>query len=224
MKFEVYPEGHENQFKNSLVSIGSHAFRETALTDFYVPESIAENGTTLGESLFYRVGTLSKIKLSKTVATINGVLNDSFVTQIEIDPESLYLQLDGELPIITNGDGTVIELSYGPIVGEDGVYTVPNGVTKIGASAFEGQITLKKVVLPYTLQEIGKNAFYNCYSLEEVVFMTDTDDAATGVSNLTTMGESAFYNCTALKAIDLSRTKLTHIPANAFFNLSLIHI
>ena len=222
VKFEVYPEGHENQFKNSLVSIGSHAFRETALTDFYVPESIAENGTTLGESLFYRVGTLSKIKLSKTVATINGVLNDSFVTQIEIDPESLYLQLDGELPIITNGDGTVIELSYGPIVGEDGVYTVPNGVTKIGASAFEGQITLKKVVLPYTLQEIGKNAFYNCYSLEEVVFMTDTGDAATGVSNLTTMGESAFYNCTALKAIDLSRTKLAHIPANAFFNCSVL--
>ena len=222
VKFEVYPEGHENQFKNSLVSIGSHAFRETALTDFYVPESIAENGTTLGESLFYRVGTLSKIKLSKTVATINGVLNDSFVTQIEIDPESLYLQLDDELPIITNGNGTVIELSYGPIVGEDGVYTVPNGVTKIGASAFEGQITLKKVVLPYTLQEIGKNAFYNCYSLEEVVFMTDTGDAATGVSNLTTMGESAFYNCTALKAIDLSRTKLAHIPANAFFNCSVL--
>ena len=222
VKFEVYPEGHENQFKNSLVSIGSHAFRETALTDFYVPESIAENGTTLGESLFYRVGTLSKIKLSKTVATINGVLNDSFVTQIEIDPESLYLQLDDELPIITNGNGTVIELSYGPIVGEDGVYTVPNGVTKIGVGAFDGQITLKKVVLPYTLQEIGKNAFYNCYSLEEVVFMTDTGDAATGVSNLTTMGESAFYNCTALKAIDLSRTKLAHIPANAFFNCSVL--
>ena len=222
VKFEVYPEGHENQFKNSLVSIGSHAFRETALTDFYVPESIAENGTTLGESLFYRVGTLSKIKLSKTVATINGVLNDSFVTQIEIDPESLYLQLDDELPIITNGNGTVIELSYGPIVGEDGVYTVPNGVTKIGVGAFDGQITLKKVVLPYTLQEIGKNAFYNCYSLEEVVFMTDTGDAATGVSNLTTMGKSAFYNCTALKAIDLSRTKLAHIPANAFFNCSVL--
>ena len=222
VKFEVYPEGHENQFKNSLVSIGSHAFRETALTDFYVPESIAENGTTLGESLFYRVGTLSKIKLSKTVATINGVINDSFVTQIEIDPESLYLQLDDELPIITNGNGTVIELSYGPIVGEDGVYTVPNGVTKIGVGAFDGQITLKKVVLPYTLQEIGKNAFYNCYSLEEVVFMTDTGDAATGVSNLTTMGESAFYNCTALKAIDLSRTKLAHIPANAFFNCSVL--
>ena len=222
VKFEVYPEGHENQFKNSLVSIGSHAFRETALTDFYVPESIAKKGTTLGESLFYRVGTLSKIKLSKTVAIINGVLNDSFVTQIEIDPESSYLQLDDELPIITNGNGTVIELSYGPIVGEDGVYTVPNGVTKIGVGAFDGQITLKKVVLPYTLQEIGKNAFYNCYSLEEVVFMTDTGDAATGVSNLTTMGESAFYNCTALKAIDLSRTKLAHIPANAFFNCSVL--
>lgn len=102
---------------------------------------------------------MSKIKLSKTVATINGVLNDSFVTQIEIDPESLYLQLDGELPIITNGDGTVIELSYGPIVGEDGVYTVPNGVTKIGASAFEGQITLKKSFCPTPCRKSAKTRF-----------------------------------------------------------------
>lgn len=70
VKFEKFPVEHQNAGKNSLASIGDSAFNQTALTSFALPDSIAENGTTLGASLFNKVKTLTSIELSAAVVSI----------------------------------------------------------------------------------------------------------------------------------------------------------
>ena len=70
--------------------------------------------------------------------------------------------------------------------GADEVVTLPQNITAIGASAFEGNTTLKKIVLTDYVNTIGKNAFADCVSLEEVVF--------SDVGCIDTIGKNAFLN------------------------------
>lgn len=61
---------------------------------------------------------------------------------------------------------------------EDGVFagseiesiTIPEGVTGIGDYAFYGASKLKSVILPSTLEKIGKGAFANCPQLYDIDF------------------------------------------------------
>lgn len=64
------------------------------------------------------------------------------------------------------------------------VYTVPEGVEKIGNVAFYDNNKLEKIVLPSTLKTIGNNAFYSCDYLADVNFP----------ESLTSIGEYAFHD------------------------------
>ena len=63
------------------------------------------------------------------------------------------------------------------------VYTVPEGIEKIGNVAFYDNDKLEKIVLPSTLKTIGNKAFYSCDYLADVNFP----------ESLTSIGEYAFY-------------------------------
>ncbi len=215
--FAVYPEDHEHAGKNSLVSIGDSAFNQTSLTSFTIMESISESGVMLGASLFNKVKTLRSITLSKSVVSIESMVKGSYVTEISIPNDSLYLNADETLPLIYNGEGTMIQLTFGPLGDENGVFRVPEGTTIIGERAFSGQ-SFKKVILPYTVREIGTFAFENCFNLEEVAVETDSASGEGGYSNLTTVGEAAFNYCYSLKKVDFSRTRITHIQKQTFYH------
>ena len=47
-------------------------------------------------------------------------------------------------------------------------YTIPAGITKIGAGAFSGCKTLKKVIIPEGVKEIEAGAFQDCDNLEYI--------------------------------------------------------
>ena len=215
VKFEKFPVEHQNAGKNSLASIGDSAFNQTALTSFALPDSIAENGTTLGASLFNKVKTLTSIELSATVVSIESMIKGSYIIEISIPEDSRYLNADETLPLIYNSDGTMIQLTFGPLGDEEGVFRVPENTTVIGARAFSGQ-SFKKIILPYTVREIGEYAFENCFNLEEVVVKTDLTSGEGGYSNLSTVGEAAFKYCYSLKKIDLSRTRITRLQNETF--------
>ena len=70
--------------------------------------------------------------------------------------------------------------------GADEEETIPLNITKIGASAFKGNKTLKKVFLTEYVDSIGSNAFADCSALEEVVF------SYTG--EVKNVGKNAFLN------------------------------
>ena len=215
--FAVYPQEHEHAGKNSLVSIGDSAFNQTSLTSFTVEESISETGVTLGASLFNKVKTLKGITLSKSVVSIESMVKGSYVTEISIPDDSLYLNADETLPLIYNSEGTMIQLTFGPLGDENGVFRIPEGTTIIGERAFSGQ-SFKKIIIPYTLREIGIYAFENCFNLEEVAVETDSASGEGGYSNLTTVGEGAFKYCYVLKKVDFSRTRITRIQKETFYH------
>ena len=122
---------------------------------------------------------------------------------------------------------------------ENGVVTIPERVTEIGAGAFSGVEGLKEVIIPGTVKiidndafsynteiekitiedgvlRIGANAFKGCSSLIEVT-MPDS---------VVEMGNNAFDGCTNLEKIQLSNniTAIEYQTFSACTNLTTINI
>ena len=85
-------------------------------------------------------------------------------------------------------------------------------VTRIASNAFEGNTSIKKVVLADSIVEIGDSAFKDCTALEAIEIGKD--------SELTTFSAYAFNNCTALKHIYIPKTVI-FIGNYAFYNAGL---
>ena len=84
---------------------------------------------------------------------------------------------------------------------------LPNSVTEIGTSAFRSCTNLTSIDLPNSLTSIGANSFYNCTSLASVRFS----------ESLIQINTAAFRNCTSLTSIDLPNS-LIEIGDFAFKN------
>ena len=136
------------------------------------------------------------------------------------DSEIYYIIYDWNGLII---EGTTVT-DFIPQSGFDGEVVIPDGVTKIGNSAFSNQDLCEEIVFPESLEIIGDSAFENCTSLTELhipAAVTDIGAEAfkgcNGVteltfeadSNLYSIGVSAFYGCTSLEEVT--------IPASVVF-------
>ncbi|MBR2732086.1 MAG: leucine-rich repeat protein, partial [Clostridia bacterium] len=110
---------------------------------------------------------------------------------------------------------------------ENGVYTVADKVTEIGANAFSGCVGVKKIVLGNSVRIIREEAFLNCTGLEEVVMNTTLEEigdrafmncsALTEVSfplRMTIIGVSAFENCTSLKKVTFAKNNSANVNSN----------
>lgn len=117
--------------------LGEEAFKGcTALCEITIPE-----GTEVGHNAFYNCYSLNKVDFEgKSInLTDTSFINTPFYNSVD------EIVLDGELLWIKNAD----ELES---------YTVPEGITRIGANVFSGS-KLKEIVLPQSLIEIGDGAF-----------------------------------------------------------------
>ena len=124
---------------------------------------------------------------------------------------------------------------------ENGVVEIPEdeGVLYIGAYAFclyttdnnievdeddydrnkipASNSSIKKVIVPDTVEEIRKYAFYNCTGLEEVelkgevkylreyAFYNDAKLKKINLGKVEVIGKNAFYGCTSLTEVDFSK-------------------
>lgn len=70
---------------------------------------------------------------------------------------------------------------------------LPDGVTRIGAYAFWGCLSLEEIILPQTLTSLGENAFDGCTALTTVEIP----------ASLVHIPEGAFYGCYKLSSIHL---------------------
>lgn len=90
--------------------------------------------------------------------------------------------------------------------GADEIVTIPEGVKTIDKNAFDGNKTIKKVIMPDSVTSIKEAAFRYCSNLEEVVFS----------KKLTSVAPLAFAADISLRSIDLSNTKIKIIRKKCF--------
>ena len=105
-------------------------------------------------------------------------------------------------------------------------------VTEIAAGAFKDHKEIKCVVIPYSVEAIGDEAFLGCVGLESVRFGDASENSAkaetarvllssggenviSGGSKIKKIGNKAFFGCSSLKEIELG-LKLESIGSEAF--------
>lgn len=136
-----------------------------------------------------------------------------------------------------NGNGLIVKAISGSI---EEMVTIPEFAGYQGADlpvigikekGFEGNIYLKKVILPASLATIGNRAFYGCTNLKDVTFSDGLKSvgksafaktAMTSVelpSTVETVDEMAFAEMTKVATIDLHKCGLmSSVPYCCFWN------
>lgn len=175
-------------FSDNLETIGDEAFKSTCLSEVSIPSAVSD----IGERAF----ATNKIK------KINVDENNQY-----------YTSIDG---VLFNKSETEI-IDY-PNYTEAEFYAVPQSVTSIGEYAFGGDIpSLKTIIIPDTVTEIGNGAFMDFYGLEYIDIPTSVteigDNAFNGCSQLasitipnsvTEIGDYAFRYCSSLQSVSLT--------------------
>ena len=170
------------------------------LTSIVIPDSV----TSIGDGAFYKCTSLTEIVVdsnNKSYTSKEGILCDKNLETIICCPR-----------------------------GKSGNFTIPDSVTSIADSAFEGCESLTSVIIPDSVTSIGDSAFRYCTSLTDVTIpdsVTSMGDWAFEyctslisviISNsVTSIGDGAFYNCTNLTDVTIPDS-VTSIDYEAFYN------
>lgn len=180
---------------NNLKRIGYHAFSNTLIKSFYMPDSV----TYISGSAFANCTELENLTLSRNIKDIPSY----FVEDCE---KLTKITLRGGVEKISSNafSGSYIE----ELTLSDSVKTIetrafahssikelviPDSVKVIQTRAFEDADCLVKVTLPNKLIKIRDSVFEGCQALETVTLG----------KNLKYIGESAFADCPKLKAITI---------------------
>lgn len=207
---------------DTLESIGTWAFWGCNNVFFReIPESVH----TIGARAFDMCEKLTEVTLPKRLTSIGNApfcrcYNLTAITMAADNPN--YSTHDGVLY-----DKAMKKLIQYPC-GRSGAFIVPNGVTELGADAFEGAKEMTELSLPDTLTAMGSSAINGCDALERITIpagvttlpyaaFRDCDKLCEVVlqEGLIRISEQAFYFCRSLTQIELP-VSVKKIDTNAF--------
>ena len=163
--------------KPGTKTIATSAFDKcTKITEIKIPDSVVK----IGEYVFSRCNALEKITVSPQnsfYCSQNGVLFNKAVTELIIYPEAKT----------------------------DKAYVIPDGVTTLSSSSFNGCENIASVKMPDSLTLINMSAFNGCKKLKSMVLP----------NGLTFLGRAAFSGCESLVSVVIPNT-VTHIDYGVF--------
>ena len=145
---------------DSVTSIGYEAFWMCKnLTSITIPDSV----TSIGAGAFFGCDNLTSVTIPDSVTSIgDGAFGGCIsLTSIVVDKNNThYKSTYGNL--YTKDGSTLIQYAIGKTSTS---FTIPNGVTTIGKSAFAGCKNLTSISIPNSVTTIGEDAFRECYNL-----------------------------------------------------------
>ena len=162
---------------NSVVSIGNYAFSACrGLEKVTIPEGV----TSIGLGAFNDCSGIDTIKIPSSVESIGNMAFSGCTSLNDITVNSdnaTYSAING---ILFNKDGT--ELICCP-AGKKGLYSIPDGVVKIGAFAFNGCSGLTGVSIPDGVSKIDGYAFGGCSGLTSIAIPSSVTDIMVNACN-----------------------------------------
>lgn len=208
------PKGHFDDDKSvtdiilgeNITEIGASAFSEcTNLSYIYLSDNI----TKLGERCFFGCESLKSIHIPERNNTFPTFGSEIFLGCTSLKEFNTYYKEntsdDGRCYITkTKKYKTLRFFASGDLADGEKEYTIPDGITNIGNSAFrESNIT--SVSLNSNTQEIGAYAFCDCKSLKNI----------SNLDNIEKISNYAFCRCKSLGKIHWAN-KLESIGNSAF--------
>ena len=177
--------------EDGVTSIGSHAFENCdQLTNIEMSDSVA----SIGDYAFEYCSSLTYIDLSSGVQQIKltAFTSCDSLSAINVaEANENYTSVDGVL-----FDSAMTTVIFYPRAGKE-EYTIPNGVEKIGDSAFNHCKELRSIEIPNSVTSIEACAFKSCglYSINIPI-------------SVTSIGRYAFDECSSLFNVEMSQSLL----------------
>ena len=150
---------------------------------YTVPSSV----TTIGPEAFYGAPAISSVIISSNATSIGS---EAFANC----PGLTSITVDSSNPDYSNAGGVLFDKAQATLIqypdGLGASYSIPTGVTSIGAYAFANDAGLTSVTIPASVTSIGAWAFYGA----SIAMVTIP-------ASVTTIGSEAFANCSSTRRL-----------------------
>ncbi len=196
-------------FESNPLQYAQHLFIDgEEVTELKIPDSV----TSIGDYAFHGCSSLKHITIPAGTTSIGGAFGNCFgLEQITVDENNPnYSSQDG---ILYNKAKTAfIHIPWGI----KGAVVIPESITTIRDSAFNGRTGLTAVTIPDSVISIGQGAFYGC-PIEEATLPASAIQSV-AQDNLKkvkitsgTLERDAFYNCYSLASIEIFDKVMTSV-------------
>ena len=183
---------------NSVTSIGEGAFRDcSGLTSVTIPNSV----TSIGDRAFHNCFGLTSVTIPNSVKSIGDYAfrGCSGLTSIVVEEGN---------PVYDsrNNCNAIVETASNSLICGCNTSIIPNSVTSIGNSAFDGCSGLTSVTIPNSVKSIENYAFIGCNGLTSVTIGNSVES----------IGSQAFRDCSELLDVYCYAENVPSSNSNAF--------